>query len=468
MRPGIIFLPHGNLQYSQLRPEQRAWVARQSYGPLFDLSERENAPIAFEASGETLEIVADEAPEVLEKLNAGIAAGRIEPVASPQTHIMLANIDREIGLDSLRNGLDTWERLTGVRPVTGWNPECSWAGFIPDIYREAGFETLIGDADSYLLSSVPGLREATGLRFDVRGHSNKNALFKIEQEIADRPEVLRALFQPSELSNGLKVVLRSDMMCNILLWYLMGATEGNRAEPIALAEVRETLLRWRDRIPGGNGFILPYAEDAEYIGTTAYFYVKQFGEARFFEPAPESVERFAEVLQLARELDFDLITPSQAVANYPTVPGHGFERVENGCAWHGGTAKAWANTPHARILDPVCRSVHQGLEAVADHLGDEFRRSAEYRDVMRRITTAYVSDARWPPAPTSPGRFNVLEAIEAIETANDRLEALMAQHGVAEHRSLYSAPIMRSQIAAVRDELMAFKYFEERVTASVR
>ena len=138
MRPGIIFLPHGNLQYSQLRPEQRAWVARESYGPLFDLSEREDAPIAFEASGETLEIIANEAPEILSRLNTGIGMGRIEPVASPQTHIMLANIDPAIGLESLCTGLDTWERLTGVRPVTGWNPECSWAGFIPEIYREAG------------------------------------------------------------------------------------------------------------------------------------------------------------------------------------------------------------------------------------------------------------------------------------------------------------------------------------------
>ncbi len=462
MRPGIIFLPHGNLQYSQLRPEQRAWVARESYGPLFDLSEREDAPIAFEASGETLEIIANEAPEILSRLNTGIGMGRIEPVASPQTHIMLANIDPAIGLESLCTGLDTWERLTGVRPVTGWNPECSWAGFIPEIYREAGFETLIGDADSYLLSSVPGLREATGLKFDVRGHSNKNALFKIEREIAERPEILQALFRPSQLSNGLKIILRSDMMCNILLWYLMGATEGNREQPIALSEVKETLVRWRDRIAGGDGFILPYAEDAEYIGTTAYFYVKQFGEARFFEPAPDSVRRFAEVLKLSRELGFELMTPRRAVARHPAVPGRGFECVENGCAWHGGTAKAWANTPQARILDPVCRSLHQGLEAVAEHIGDEFRRSAEFRDVMRRLTTAYVSDARWPPAPTSPGRFNVVEALDALDGANDALEKIMAARGIAAWRSLYSPPIMRSQIAAVRDELMSFSYFEER------
>lgn len=462
LQPGILFLPHGNLQYSQLRPERRGWVVEQSYGPLFDLSERLEARIAFEASGETLEMMAATAPAVLAQLKAGIAAGRIEPVASPHTHIMLANIDPEIGLESLRTGLDTWERLTGVRPVTGWNPECSWAGFIPEIFRAAGFEILIGDADSYLLSSVPGLREATGLRFDVRGHSNKNTLFQIEKEIAARPEILQTLFRPNLLPNGLKILLRSDMMCNILLWYLMGATEGNRAQPIGSDEVRSTLIRWRDRIPGGDGFILPYAEDAEYIGTTAYFYVKQFGLARFFEPAPDSLVRFEEVLRMARELGFRLMTPREAVDTYEAIPAAGFECIENGCAWHGGTAKAWANTPHARLLDPVCRSLHQGLASVAEAYGNsETKRTAEYRTIMQQITSAYVSDARWPPQPTSPGRFNVEEALAALEKANDGIAALMESHGVGRHCGLYSPGIMRTQIAAIRDELMALPYFEE-------
>jgi hypothetical protein len=463
MQPGIIFLPHGNLQYSQLPPARRAWVAARSYGELFDLSERLGAPIAFEASGETLEIVAREAPQVMEKLRRGIREGRIEPVASPHTHIMLANIEPEIGLDALRNGLDAWERLAGARPLTGWNPECSWAAFIPEIFRAAGFETLIGDADSYLLSSVPDLRRATGLRFDVRGHSNKNALFKIEPLIAGRPEVLQTLFRPNLLPNGLNLILRSDMLCNILLWHLMGATEGNRDQPIHAAEVRATLARWRDRIPGGDGFLLPYAEDAEYIGTTAYFYVKQYGLARFFEPAPDSVLRFEKTLLLARELGFRLLTPSQAVAAHAPLPARGFECIENGCAWHGGTAKAWTNTPHARLLDPVCRSLHQGLRAVAAHLHiDDLRHDAATREILRRIATSYVSDARWPPPPASPGRFNVREALDALDQANDALAALMQARGIATHTALYSPGIMRTQIAATRDELMAMPYFEER------
>ena len=50
---------------------------------------------------------------------------------------------------------------------------------------------------------------------------------------------------------------------------------------------------------------MPYAEDAEYIGTSAYFYVKQYNQARFFEPEPESVIRFKQLLDTAKECGYD-------------------------------------------------------------------------------------------------------------------------------------------------------------------
>lgn len=370
--PGILFMPHGNLQYSQLPIEKRAWVSRQSYGNILRIVKELQTPIAFEASGETLEIVAEQTPDVMDLLTGLMADGLVEPVASPQTHIMLANIDPEIGYDSLVNGLDTWERLTGARPVTGWNPECSWASFIPEIFHAAGFKILIADADSFLLSAFPGIREQTGLHFDVRGHSNKNQLFRIEEAIRSNQQALETLYRPNRLQNGLTAILRSDMMCNIMLWYLMGATEGNREVPIQASEVKETLRRWKNYIPQGDGFIMPYAEDAEYVGTTAYFFVKQFGLARFFEEAPESISRFAEILGMARDLGFDLLTPAMAVSRFRAVEDRGFDCIENGCAWHGGTAKAWANTPYSRILDPLCQSLHQGLRNIASaiNLGD--------------------------------------------------------------------------------------------------
>ena len=456
-KPQIIFMPHANIQYSQLDPARRAWVCENCYRPLFELVRDGDYRIAFEASGRTLEVMHDEAPAVLGLLSGLIRDGKVEPIGSPFIHVMLTNIPPEIGIDTLRHGLDAWEKYTGVRPETGWNPECGWAGWLPDAYLEAGFKSLVMDADSFFLS-FPEIREATGLKYDVQGHSNKNHLFKIEEYIKEKPEFLRYLTNPSVAPNGLKMIFRSDCMANPMLWYLMGATEGMRKDPVSLDEIREMFLKWQPRIENSGRVIIPYGEAAEYIGRSAYFYVKQFNQARFFEPEPASVNRFRELLDMAKEVGYELSTPADVIRSAETVIENDLiENIENGAAWHGGTAKAWANTSYSRILDPVCRSIFDGVVALRKRLGN----TPELEKAMKAVTSAYVSDSRWPPLPTSPGRFNVRETLDDLYLANRMLEEAMAKGGIAEKRAIYSAPLMLTQIRLIEQILMEQKYFGE-------
>ena len=458
IKPRIVYMPHANIQYSQLDPARRAWVIENSYRPLFELVRNGNYKIAFEASGRTLEVMHDEAPEVLKLLAELCREGLVEPVGSPHIHVMLTNIPPEIGLDTLKHGLDSWEKYTGVRPRVGWNPECGWAAFLPEIYREAGFKALVADADSFLLS-FPEVREATGLAYDVQGHSNKNHLFKIEEYIKDKPEFLRYLTNPSVAPNGLELIFRSDCMANPMLWYLMGATEGMRKDPVSLGEISAMLETWKERIAATGSFVMPYAEDAEYIGTSAYFYVKQFNQARFFEPEPASIGRFRELLDTAVKLGYELSTPSEVLGSAETViENDRIEQIENGVAWHGGTAKAWANTEYSLLLDPVCRSVFDGVTALRRRLGDRI----ELDRALKALTSAWVSDSRWPPLPTSPGRFNVREAVADLYRANDFLRQAMEHGGLGAHRAIYSPDLMATQIRLVESQLMDRKYFGEK------
>lgn len=460
MKEKIIFMPHANIQYSQLRPQRRLWVIKNCYEKLFDIIEGSPYRIAFEASGRTIEEISGQAPEVLEKLVRLMKAGRIEPVASPYTHCMLSNIPCRMGAAQLKHGLDAWERHTGIRPVTGWNPECGWAGYIPELYKEAGFQTLVMDGDSFFLS-FDEVRQATGLAYDVQGHSNKNHMFKIEEYIKDKPGFLRYLTNISIAPNGLKLLFRADCMANLLLWYLMGATEGMRPEPVRLEEIRDMLTVWKQRIAETGSFIMPYAEDAEYIGSSAYFYVKQFNQARFFEEEPESISRFRDILRAAEECGYEFTTPSQLDDRYGRPIENPFiNHIENGAAWHGGTAKAWANTEYSRILDPVCLSVYRGLEDLSGRLGGGWS-DPDLRNAECALGEAWVSDSRWPPAPTSPGRFNVQETLEDLKRANNYLEKCMAANGLSEEKSLYSPGLMSTQIRSAEELLMGMKYFGE-------
>lgn len=455
-KPKIIFMPHANIQYSQLAPEKRLWVMKNCYEKLFDLVADGGYKIAFEASGITIEEMAKQAPEVLAKLSKLIAGGQVEPVCSPYIHFMLSNIPKELCLHSLKHSIEVWEKYTGKRPRIGWNPECGWAGYIPDVYKEAGLEALVMDADSFLLS-FDEIRKATGLSYDVEGHSNKNHLFKIEEYIKDKPEFLKYITNPSAAPNGLKMIFRSDCMANLLLWYLMGATEGLRDEPINMGEIKAMFKNWQERIAQSGTFIMPYAEDAEYIGSSAYFYVKQFNQARFFEEEPESVGRFKEILDAAIEAGYELATPSEVLESGNVFENEYVENIENGVAWHGGTAKAWANTEYSRIMDPVCQSIFVGINAVKERTGN----SLDIDNALKALASAWVSDSRWPPAPTSPGRFNVKESIADLYRANEYVEAAMKNGGIAQKRAIYSPSLIKTEIAAIERKLMDMKYFGE-------
>ena len=458
-KPKVIFLPHANIQYSQLAPGKRHWVMKNCYEKLFDLIAGGNYKIAFEASGITIDEMAKQAPEVLAKLRALIQEGKVEPVCSPYIHFMLANIPKEVCLHSLKYSMEVWEKHTGKRPEIGWNPECGWAGYIPDVYKEAGLKALIMDADSLMLS-FEEIRKATGLKFDVAGHSNKNHLFKIEEYIKDKPDFLKFITNASTAPNGLKMIFRSDCMANLLLWYLMGATEGMREEPINMEEIRNMFEVWKERIAQTGSFIMPYAEDAEYIGSSAYFYVKQFNQARFFEEEPESVARFQEILDAAAESGYEFALPSEVLGE--TIENEYVENIENGVAWHGGTAKAWANTSYSRIMDPVCLSVFNGIRAVAEKQKENLSGLDENLDLaMKALASAWVSDSRWPPAPTSPGRFNVRESLDDLYLANQYIAKAMEHAGLREKKSLYSPELMETEIRSIDTLLMSMKYFGE-------
>ena len=249
-------------------------------------------------------------------------------------------------------------------------------------------------------------------------------------------------------------------MANLLLWYLMGATEGMREEPINMDEIKNMLENWKQRIADTGSFIMPYAEDAEYIGSSAYFYVKQFNQARFFEEEPESVERFKEILDVAKDAGYEFALPSDVLDN--VIENQFVNNIENGVAWHGGTAKAWANTEYSRIMDPVCISMLVGIQAVAEKLGMTMDTLCEDLDnAMKALASAWVSDSRWPPAPTSPGRFNVRESLEDMYLANECIKNAMEKAGIGEKRGLYSPNLMKTQIKAIDDLLMSKDYFGE-------
>ena len=166
-------------------------------------------------------------------------------------------------------------------------------------------------------------------------------------------------------------------------------------------------------------------------------------------------------MDLSIESGFVPATPSEVVESAELLENLSILKIENGAAWHGGTAKAWLNTDQALQLDPVCRMILEGIEGIAAYKQIDWHENEALAEAFRAVTEGWVSDARWPPAPTSPGRFNVREALEALYRANDRVAGAMEELGIAGLRSLYSPDIMSSQLGLIEERLMEMRYFEE-------
>ena len=112
----LVCMFHLNLAFSSLATDGRADVVRRCYWPMLRLAERTPFPIAFEATGWTLEQIEALDRSWIAHARDLIAAGRVELVGSAYTQCAAPLLPAEANRWNLRLGLDVYERLLGVRP----------------------------------------------------------------------------------------------------------------------------------------------------------------------------------------------------------------------------------------------------------------------------------------------------------------------------------------------------------------
>lgn len=98
-----IAISHANLNYAYLTPDRYEFVIRHSYELILDVfsTQFSNIPFVFEASGYTIEQIAQKTPEVLKKLKQRIHTGQCEFMGSPCAHPMLPNFPEADGIWSI-------------------------------------------------------------------------------------------------------------------------------------------------------------------------------------------------------------------------------------------------------------------------------------------------------------------------------------------------------------------------------
>jgi hypothetical protein len=401
---------HANLNYAFLIPENYERVIRASYEVIIDTHDKfPEAKYVFEASGYTVEQMAKLTPDVLEKLLAAIERGQCEFMGAPYSHPIMANIPEEDGYWSCEFAMRAYEKLLGFRPVSFWNPECTWMQYVPRAFQRAGVKYLTLDFESYMNCCDKDYSWVERNRTRDIGWGGHLPWYDLDPDC-------RFLHRPfKNIVPGLGGFCRSDRLIGKMLGYLRGGPP--------LSEIIENIKYWSGTKDEGATIVM--ADDAEYCGTAGYYYVKYFGDySRCFEIDPQAPARLQAFLEALLPLG-EMITFREACETIPAVEEPFF--VEDRFAWHRTRADAWAGTPEAEGWEPVMTAMRKEYKEGYQPIVEAPENREKFKELVEKfwfhMTNSANSDGRWPPPPRVTCAFNR----EWVQTEIDRTQAVLAE-----------------------------------------
>jgi hypothetical protein len=384
---------HANLNYAYLTPDRYEFVIRKSYEMALDtFAERfPDVKFVFEASGYTIEEIANRCPDVLAKLKRACIEGRCEFMGSPHAHPMLPNFPKEDGIWSVQFAQAIYRKYLGFTPRSFWNPECGWRSYVPEQVVECGYSNLIGDFEAY--SRSRGL-DGLPVRPEIYAKEKpKKSAFYHFGFAYDLPGTERTLHHPFNqiqgiAKNKLRMFLRSDRVAQFGVRYFMGM------KGYTLEKYLELIKKYSAQAKGETeGALIIFADDAEYVGTNGWFRLKYENKPdNTFEHTPESRQKLIDLVVACKKIG-SFCTFDDACRLTP-LPEHIY--FDDNSAWHGGRASTWAETPMARLLRPWQELVREKL--LRSRLSDD-----DCRRAWLHLTNSYNSDGQWPPTlPNAP------------------------------------------------------------------
>jgi glycosyl hydrolase family 57 len=160
---------HLNLAFSSLEEASRAEVVQRCYWPLLQLIEDTRFPVAIEATGWTLQRIAELDPSWIARVRVLQANGRLELVGSAYAQCAAPLLPAEVNTWNLRLGRDVYAELLDVTPRVALVSEQVFSPSLVPLYRQAGYEAIVVDWDNAYRSHPEWPRERRHLPQRARG-----------------------------------------------------------------------------------------------------------------------------------------------------------------------------------------------------------------------------------------------------------------------------------------------------------
>lgn len=404
---------HANLNYAYLEPHKYEQVIRASYEVIIDTF-RDKCPDSkyiFEASGFTIDEMAKRTPDVLKKLRKAIASGQCEFMGAPYAHPLLANNPEEDGRWSNEFSMRAYEKHLGFRPESAWNPECTWMQYVPNTFKDVGYKYLTLDLESYKNSTDKEYSWVERNRARDISWGGHLPWYPLD------PDDKALHFPFKNIVPGLGGFCRSDRLAGKSIGYFL--------DRLPIKDYIENVKYWSGKKKKGALMII--ADDAEYCGTTGYFFIKHYGDySRSFTVDPNASKKL-ETLVHAVEKIGELVTFKEA-CELPENKDPFF--VEDRFAWHRTYADVWAKTPESLYFDPIVANIRNDYK-------NSIQQAAESRKDLKPIvekfwfhlTNSQNSDGRWPPPPEIVCPFNRKWVETEVSAAQKTLNLLKKKVG---------------------------------------
>jgi hypothetical protein len=384
---------HCNLNYAFLIPQNYERVIRASYEVIIDgFRKHPDSKYVFEASGYTIDEMAKRTPDVLKKLKDAISSGQCEFMGAPYSHPIMANIPEEDAYWSCEFAMRSYEKHLGFRPESFWNPECTWMQYVPRAFKRAGVKYLTLDFESYMICNDKdyGWVERNWTRdMNWGGHL---PWYPLDPDC-------KFLHRPfRNVVPGLHGFCRSDRLVGKYLSYFRGNT--------TLEQFLDNMKKWSGK--KGEGATIIVADDAEYCGTTGYYFVKYHADySKTFDLDPTAPAKLDAMIRGVLSVG-PMITFKEACETIEPVDEPFF--VEDRFAWHRTFADAWANTPEARAWEPILEQMRHEYREKYQPIVESEKYRSQFKDIVERfwfhMTNSANSDGRWPPPPRVTCAFN--------------------------------------------------------------
>jgi len=349
---------HANLNFSYIPEDLYPQIIRRCYRPLLRIAEELDVPLGLEFSGYTLETINRLDPSFVKDLRRLWHKGGCEVIGSGYAQAIMPLIPARVNRENLRQGNGVYQALLGKQPSVAYVNEQVFSAGLPQLYKDAGYQTLMVNWDS----SLPA-------------HVNKENFYRPCSIPCGDGGRLPVIWHSTEVYRDFQQYVENEIQLDDYLSRLFShlPETGERALPL-------------------------YSSDWEVFDFKPW---RIFPEG-FHQPDWGEMERISGLFSLLKERhDIELVTPSAVVSRFADCPEVPIESASYPLTYkkqidHSVTRWAVGGRDNVRF-NTQCHQLYQGLLLVEWGLrnrGDSEALQEECDNLWKELTFLWSSDFR--------------------------------------------------------------------------